>query len=372
MTTKKPTFIQKIKKIRPLFWGTVILPTFCSFVYFSFWASDVYISESSFVVRSAQNQASLSGMGALLQNVGFSRSQDDTYSVQEFMRSRTAIDELAQLLPLKSYYENQGDMFSRFNSWGTETENEAFYQYFRNFQSISLDSLSGIATLQIRAFNAADAKSINQALLNQGEQLINRLNQRARRDTIMYSEQAVNEAEQNVAQTADALTQYRIKNGVFDLKAQSEVLLSLVSRLQDELINVQTQLEQIKALSPQNPQIATLKVREKSIQGEIDKQIKLILGGGQSFATQTAEYQRLVLNNTLAQQQLSTAITALQNAKNEADRKQLYLEIIAQPSEPDLALEPHRLYNILATFFFGLLVYGIVRLLVASIREHRN
>ncbi|AIL32286.1 capsule biosynthesis protein [Basilea psittacipulmonis DSM 24701] len=360
------------KKIKPLFCWIVIVPTFFSLIYFSFWASDIYISESSFVVRSARNQTSLTGIGALLQNVGISRSQDDAYTVQEFIRSRTAVDRLVQLLPIKSYYEDQGDLLKRFNSFGLNHEDESFYQYFLNFQSIYLDPLSGIATLKIRAFKAEEAQKINRALLDEAEQLINRLNERARQDTIKSAEKTVKDAEQHVNETAQELTQYRIKHAVVDVKAQSELLLNLISGLQSELINTQSQLAQIKSISPNNPQVRTLTIREQSIQKEIDKQLQLIVGNESSLATQTAEYQRLVLNNTLAQQELTTAIASLQQAKIEADRKQLYLEVIAQPSKPDLALEPYRIYNILATLFFSLLIYGIIRLLIASIREHRN
>lgn len=51
------------KVLSPLLWVTVILPTLFSAIYFGAYASDVYISESSFVVRSPRNQNALSGMG---------------------------------------------------------------------------------------------------------------------------------------------------------------------------------------------------------------------------------------------------------------------------------------------------------------------
>lgn len=175
-----------------------------------------------------------------------------------------------------------------------------------------------------------------------------------------------------MTETSSALSEYRIKNGVFDLQSQSEVQLSLISTLQNELITIQTQLDQVRSISPNNPQVQTLLARASSIRKEMQQQVQQVLGGRNSIVTQTAEYQRLVLNNTLAQQQLGTAITSLQNARSEADRQQLYLEIISYPNEPDLALEPYRLYNILATLFISLILYGITLLLLASIREHKN
>lgn len=363
--------MQKIK-FKPLLWLTVIIPTVLSTVYFSIWASDIYISQSSFVVRSPKNQASLSGIGAILQNSGFSRSQDDTYTVQEFIRSRTALSQLEQELPIKDYYKAKGDFFSRFDPLGLYPEQEAFYQYFQKYQSINFDPISGIATLNIRAFDAKEAQQINSLLLKQGETFINRLNERAKKDSIFYAQQIVNSAEQKVSETATALSEYRIKNGVFDLNSQSEVQMKLIASMQSELINIQTQLDIVSSVAPNNPQVKTLGAREKSIRAEMQKQIEQILGNSNSITHQTAEYQRLVLDNTLAQQQLTAAITSLQNIKAESERQQLYLEVVSHPSKPDLALEPHRLYNILATLFVGLILYGLISLLIASIREHKN
>lgn len=374
MTTLNKPATPKKKKwfAKPLFWLTVILPTAFSTVYFGVVASDIYISESSFVVRSPKNQSSLTGFGALLQGSGFSRSQDDSYTVQEYMRSRTALEQLQQELPVKSFYDSQGDILSRFNGFKLNDSQEAFFRYFKDRLSIDLDSVSGIATLRVRAFKPEEGQQINQKLLSLGEELINRLNERARKDTLEYAEQAVEDAEKNVNDTAEALSKYRIKNKIFDLPAQSGVQLSLISTLKSELIRVETQLAQLVSITPDNPQVPALEMRQKSLRKEIEQQSKNLSGSNNSIATQTAEYQRLVLANELAQQQLTAAMTSLQNTRGEADRQQLYLEVINKPSQPDWALEPHRLYNILATFIIGLMLYGVLSLLIASIREHKN
>ena len=196
---------------------------------------------------------------------------------------------------------------------------------------------------------------------------------RARNDWIAQAQQNVEAAEERVKNAAEEMAGYRTKNGIFDLKAQSEAQMGLVSKLQDELIVIQTQLDQVRAVTPENPQIPGLKAREKSLQREIRQQMQMISGGSEhSITAQAAAYQRLFLENELAEKQLAAAIASLESAKAEAERKQLYLEVVSQPSRPDLALKPHRLYNIVATFLIGLMVYGIVGLLAASVREHKN
>ena len=60
-----------LRKINPLLWVTVIVPTLCSGVYYGIFASDQFTSQSSFVVRSPKSQSSLNGLGAILRGVRF-------------------------------------------------------------------------------------------------------------------------------------------------------------------------------------------------------------------------------------------------------------------------------------------------------------
>ena len=358
----------------PLRFITVTLPVILALLYFGLIASDQYVSQSSFVIRSASSQNSLTGLGAFLQNVGFSRSQDDTYSVREYITSRAALNNLEQQgIAVRSFYEKKGDLFSRFNAFGLYGENEVFYQYYKKKVAVQFDPVSGISTLDVAAFEPQDALQVNEALLKQAEALINQLNDRALKDTVKYAQAQVDIAEERVKKAAEDLIVYRTHNGVFDLKVQAEGKINLISKLQDELILLQTQLDQVRAITPDNPQISGLMARERSLKKEIEKQTNAMLSDEDgSMTKQAAEYQRVYLENELAEKQLAAAITALESAKADATRQQLYLEVISAPVEPDFALLPRRLYNIIATLFIGLMIYGVAVLLLAGVREHKN
>ena len=58
--------------LSPLFFMSVLLPTAVASVYYGLIASDTFVSESRFVVRSPQ-RPQLSGIGAILQGGGFAR-----------------------------------------------------------------------------------------------------------------------------------------------------------------------------------------------------------------------------------------------------------------------------------------------------------
>ena len=53
-------------------------------------------------------------------------------------------------------------------------------------------------------------------------------------------------------------------------------------------------------------------------------------------------------------------------------RKHVYLERLARPSYPDGALEPRRVRAVLAILLIGLLASGVVSLVLAGVREHRE
>jgi len=53
-----------------LFFYVVLLPTFLAILYFWPIASDVYVSESKFVVRSPQAQMQSGGLGGILSTIG--------------------------------------------------------------------------------------------------------------------------------------------------------------------------------------------------------------------------------------------------------------------------------------------------------------
>ncbi|MGY4830599.1 hypothetical protein ACVNIS_18655 [Sphaerotilaceae bacterium SBD11-9] len=353
-----------------IFLITVLLPTLAAGVYYGLIASDVYISESRFVVRNPQRQQ-MTGLGSLLQGSGFSRSQDDTYSVHDYVLSRDALHELdKQLQVRKAFASDRVDWFNRFPGPSPDDSFEAFFRHYRKHVLVEYDTVSSITTLYVRAYTAQDARNINDLLLQMGERLVNNLNDRSRQDLIQVAQKEVQIAEERAKSAALGLSGYRSRQSVFDPDRQSALQLQGVARLQEELLGAEAQLAQLRMLSPANPQIPSLvsriEVLRKTIAGESSK----VAGGEGSFSNKSTAFDRLALEKLFAERQLATALAALETARNEAQRKQLYLERLVQPNLPDMALEPKRIRSILMVLVVGLVLWGVVGLVVASVKEH--
>src|SRR5262249_8152584 len=152
----------------------------------------------------------------------------------------------------------------------------------------------------------------------------------------------VTEAEAKAKSAALALSAFRSQQSVFDPERQSTLQLQGIAKLQEELISTKTQLAQIRSVTANNPQIPVLARRVDTLQKEIDAEMQKVAGGNTSLTTQASEYERLALDRAFAEKQLASALASLELARNEAQKKQLYLERIVQPNLPDYALEPRR------------------------------
>ena len=107
------------------------MPTLLAAIYFGLIASDVYISESRFVVRSPERQTS-STLGMFLKSTGFSRSQDDSYTVQDFILSRDALQVLDDKLNFREVFSSPTvDIFSRFAGLDWDDSFEALHLYYQ-------------------------------------------------------------------------------------------------------------------------------------------------------------------------------------------------------------------------------------------------
>lgn len=351
---------------------TVALPTLLAALYFGLIASDVYISESRFVVRSPQ-RAAPTGLSALLASAGISRSHDDTYTVHGYVLSRDALVELEKQLKLReAYSSHEVDLLRRFPGLGWDDSFEAFFRHYTDHVTVAYDTVSSITTLEVRAFTPEMARSINESLLQMSERLVNNLNDRSRQDLIAVAKREVGEAEERARNASLALSAFRSKGQVFDPAREAALQIDNAARLREELRLVEGQIAQLRQVAPSNPQIGTLSAHAKRLQSAIDAETTKVLGQGSSLNAKAPMFERLTLDKVFADQQLGSALASLEAARNDAARKQLYLERLVQPNLPDTALEPRRLRTVFTVFVLGLLAWGVVSLLIAGVREHAD
>lgn len=208
--------LKKIKKTNRSFMFVVVIPVLIAVLYYGLIASDVYSSESQFIVRSSKPQGA-NVLGMMLGG-SFSNSLGDSYSVNTFISSWDALAKIKGNVNLLDVYGNrQIDIFSRFPGvFWWEHSDEEFLMYYKKHIGTLVDSTTGISTLKVSAYRSQDAFKINQLLLDMAEKHVNKLNERARRDMIQYAMEELQKAEMDAKRTSKALEEFQRNSSSFN------------------------------------------------------------------------------------------------------------------------------------------------------------
>jgi capsular polysaccharide transport system permease protein len=353
---------------------TAGIPIILAALYFFVIASDQYVSEARFIVRKANGEQS-SPLGGLLQTAGLAPTQENAAAVQDFLTSRDAVRVIEKstgkgpgLRVILSRPE--ADVINRFPRFFGGDSFEQLYKRFEDFVTVKLDPASGITTLKVSAFRPGDAHDMATALLAAGEGLVNQLNDRAERDLLALARSEVERAEQAVLDSQARITAYRQGNQLLDPQSGSTPLIELVGKLSADLAASQAQLSQLEASSPESPQIAPLRTRITALQTQLDRERGRITGGNGSMVSKISGYERLYLQRQFADKALTSAMASLEQARVKAQRERIYIEQIVRPNMADYPLYPRRLFSFLVTVATVLMIYGIGRLVSASVKEH--
>src|SRR5215472_4999432 len=347
------------------FWAIVGLPTLVAGVYFFAIASDLYSSEAKFIVRSPK-AVQTTPMGALMQSAGLARAYDDTAAVQDYVMTRDAVRKLEKQNDLRTVLSRpEGDFVTRFPGilfWRQDFE--SLFWHYGWFVSVETDTTTGVTALIAKAYRPEDAQVIANALLNYSEELVNELNDRARRDALQVAQREVDRAEQRIAEIQGDLTAYRVKQKMLDPKSSSAAVLEVIGQMNSALANARTQLGELLNNSPSSPQIPLVKTRIAQLDKLIAEERGKLSGETGSVVSTLTEYERLDVQRQLAERALASAFTSLEAARIEAQRQQLYLETIAQPNLADYPLYPKRGLCFAMVLVSCLIVYAIAWLLV--------
>lgn len=350
----------------------VVVPTALSSVYYGLIASDQYVSESRFVVRGrADRPNQIGGLAGLVQATGLSNGQEQTNEVLDYIRSRNALAELQRTLDIRSKYTDASvDLLSKYPPFLRSDRFENLLRYYSSMIDTRIDTETGLAVLDVRAFKPQDAQKINATLLDFSERLVNRLNAKSRDKAITEAEQRVRLAEDRVRRARSAMGEYRNLQDLVDPVKQAGGVLAISDKLVSQQASLQAQLDLISRVAPRNPSIPALRQQIASYGRAIANQNGRAVGSKSALSSKMGNFEKLSLEQEFAAQTLTAANASLEQASAEAVRQQYYLERVVEPNAPDLSRYPQRFWRIMTVLGASLCLYLIGWMLVVGILEH--
>ena len=346
------------------------IPTLIAALYFGLFASDVYVSEARFAIRSAKASVPTSGLAAILASPMVSGGGQDSMVVADYAHSLDMLSSIQQRLNIFSHFKNdEVDSLSRLSADATEEET---LEYYKKHIDLVRDSTSNVLTLKVRAFTPQMAQQLARLVIELSEDLVNTLSNRMEEDALETARTELQRAVQKVRLASADITQFRNSNESLNPAAESSALLGIVSTIETKLIEVRAELSEKQAFMREgSPEVITLKNRVNALSRQLRLEKGRVTGsGGQEMSGLIAHYQPLVLEQEMAQQQYALALTSLEIARIEAQRKKQYLITFIQPNLPDEALEPRRLNEVITVMVFSFLLYMIGGLMWSALKDH--
>ncbi len=355
-----------------LFVVIFFLPTIWSVVYFGVISSDRYISEAKFIVRGL-NSNQVGGLSVLLRTFGISRASEDSFAIQAYIGSRDALRELQQTFDVISAYTRpESDPLTKYNPLWGHYSFEGFFDYYENQVTLEEDMETGITTLYVSAYRPEDAKAIADILLRLSEQKVNAMNRRAREDTLRTAKENVKLAEANLLSAQRELTEFRNAEVIVDPTLDATGNFEVITLLSAELAEKEVALRLVQQSTKDNPNIIELENRVKSLRKQLKLEQGKIAGSDGALANKLGRYEELTLRRTLAEKEYEATANSMEQARQEANRKQVYLEAVVRPNLADKSSEPKRLRYMFTVALLSFSSFVMIYLLVSGSREHLN
>ncbi|MFD2264881.1 hypothetical protein ACFSM5_18385 [Lacibacterium aquatile] len=354
--------------LKPKVWFAfllVFLPTILCAFYYTLVASDIYVSETRFAVRTLGGGGGESSPA----KVSIQAVISDTIGVVDYLSSLDAMKAVDAKHDLRKIYQDpSADFWVRLRKNASQ---EQMLEYYRRRLEVSVDNISGIITLKVQAFHPETAKQIADTLVSLSEGLVNKFSQRVTADYRALAGAEIALAEKQLTEARLALTRYREEQRTLDTTESSKAVMDIVGRMRADLAKVEADMRANAAfLRPDNPRMFALRTQAAALRDQIDRESTRVGGEQDKLAQIVGEFERLEISRSFAEKRYGFALEAAESARAEAMRQHSYLVSIVRAQVAEEALYPRRLLIIVTVLVASLMIYAIGSLVVVGIRDH--
>jgi capsular polysaccharide transport system permease protein len=350
------------------------LPFLVAALYLFFFAADRYVSESIVTVRQASAESGATPGIAMLLGAVNPPSREDTLYLRQYIHSLDLLRRLDAKLKLREHYQAEKSDFL-FRLYGNASQ-ESFLDYYRNRVEILFDDNASLLTIRVQGFDAAFAQRLDQAILEESEKFVNDFSQRMAREQMAFAEGELDRARRRVEDEKTRVLTFQTKHKLLDPMVQAQAIGSLTASLQATLARQEADLRAAQSyLNDDSYQIKAQRSQLEATRAQLEiEQLRGTAGGksGERLNALAADFEELLLRASFAQDAYKLSLTAVENSRIEASRKIKSLVVIEPPSKPETAQYPRRIYDLVTLLVVTTLLYGIARLVIATIREHAD
>ena len=354
----------------------VIVPTLVAALYLAFFSTPRFLAEAKFVVRgtvellggdSTRFSRDMSPLSGITNN-------QESHILVSHVTSRTMVEHVLGKLDLYTIYR-----VPRADTQLPPDQDPAFDKLISTWTSMvhmSMDTVTGLLTLDVQAYTGRDAISVAQAILDESAALVNEITARARQDRLDQTTKEVELARTNLAAVLKDLEGFRNSQGTVDANYSAMALEGLASLLRDQRVTLKAEIANARAsMSNDATPTRTLVGRLDSLDAEIADLESQIQGGirtteRSSMPQSLAMQETLETRRTLAIERVGRAEAAQSTALTESQRQQTFVMVFQPPSLPQLSTFPQVQRDTFLLFLVFFAFWCLGATYVRNLRDH--
>ena len=349
---------------------SVLLMSALSTGYWLF-SSDRYVSEAIVLIQNTE-QISMPtfDIATVLGGLG-SISKPDQLLLREHLLSVDMLKKLDADFNLRAHYsDRRRDFASRM--WFEDASIEWFHRHYLSRVTVDFDDYAGVLRIRVQAYDAATAQAITRMLVKEGERYMNEMSHALARAQVDFLSTQVASAHEQLLQASHTLLDFQNQKGLVSPKATVGSIHAIIAKLEEQRTELQTQLASLpRSLDRNHPTRKSLQQSLLAVERQIAQEhAKLASTSGMPLNSLVEEEQRLEMDLDFKKAVYKTALAGLEKGRMDAARTLKQVSVLQLPVLPEYAMEPRRIYGVVATLCITILVIGIVNLLKSVILDH--
>jgi len=351
-----------------LFIATFVLPLVAFWAYLMFFASDRYESEASTTITEEKVAASTIDLTVL--GVTNAAADKDSLILKEFVESKDMLVFLDERLRIREHVTQPSiDFYSRLDP---EATLEEFHDYYQWLVTVEYDLTSKLIRFGVQGFDERFAHDLLTLIVERSQQFIDTINEQITREQLRFFDREIADSEDRLKLAKEALIAFQRENRLMTTEAESATVMATIQTLEQGLAQKESDLNaRLQVLDRSAPQLQTLQMDIKALESQILSAKERLAGASStSISELDSQFREIALNLEFVTNIYKSNLTALEQARLEAARRLKFLIVVAQPSIPERAEYPQRAYLLVTAGVVLMVLFFIISLTVAIIREH--
>src|SRR5690606_8996579 len=176
--------------LRRRVFGVAVVASLLAMLYWGVIASNRYVSEARIIIQRTDVVAAQSIDFASLLGNSNAPNRADQLLLRDYLLSTDMLQKLEAKLHLREHYSSwSNDIISKL--WFKDASLEIFHRYFLSRVSVDYDEFAGVLVIKAQGYDPETAKAITTAMVEEGEQFMNRMGHDLAQSQVEFLERQV-------------------------------------------------------------------------------------------------------------------------------------------------------------------------------------